>query len=292
MVSATRIALAMSRKFCYFRDIDWQNADSQTWGTAAEVVTGIRTTYFFLLCIGFFGLGGCTTGGREASLGVQKEHDGFVPARIAILPCITWPEGSRYKSRPLSNARNEIFASLCESFDKFVIEGFSGQPFMKGFSPAFVKKTLAAADKPDQLNAIPTLWAHDTKDCTDCTNIASFYRESIASRPPWQLWLDSTSSIVRHVDAVLIPAILYAWDRRYNDRGVLVLERSASAALLLISTANGDLIWTRSRSAIVPVRKLEANLNNQPPAPPEWNLVGGQIFTEHLWADFPGRQVY
>lgn len=260
-------------------------------GTLTEIK---RSSINILILICFCGpmFSSCTTTGPQAELGIQKEHDGFVPARIAILPCITWPEGSRYKTRPLTNAKPDTLGALCSSLDKFVLEGFSGQPFMKGFSPNFVKKALTTAGKPQHLNLLPTLWEHQSSDCTECSNIAAFYRKSIAARTPWQLWLNETSGLTKGCDAVLVPTILYAWDRRYNDRGVLVLERSASAALLLISTANGDLIWTQARAAVVPVRKLEASLNNQIPSPPDWNQVSSQILTEHLWADFPGRQVF
>ena len=223
---------------------------------------------------------------------MQEDHVGFVPARISILPCATWPEGSRYKTKPLSNAKADTFNLLCASFDKFVLEGFSGQPFMKGFSPNFVQKAFATGGKPDHLSALAPLLDRTPSDCMECDNIAAFYRRSIANRTPLQLWLAETSRMTKNSDAVLLPTILYAWERRYNDRGVLVLERSASAALLLISTANGDLIWAQSRAAVVPVRVLESSLNNQTPTPPEWSTVSGQIFTEHIWADFPGRQVY
>jgi len=237
-------------------------------------------------------LGGCTTTKSDGGLGIQSAHVGFVPARIAILPCTTWPEGSRFKSKPLSNAKADTFNLLCASFDKFVLEGFSGQPFMKGFSPNFVQKAFVSAGKNDHLAALTPLLDRHQTDCMECNNIAAFYSRSIANRTPLQMWLAETSTMTRNSDAVLLPTILYAWERRYNDRGVLVLERSASAALLLISTANGDLIWAQSRAAVVPVRILESSLNNQTPTPPEWSTVSGQIFTEHIWADFPGRQVY
>ncbi len=235
---------------------------------------------------------GCTTTKEDGGLGVQEAHVGFVPARISILPCTTWPEGSRFKTKPLSNAKADTFSLLCTSFDKFVLEGFGGQPFMKGFSPNFVQRSLATAGKPDHLSALAPLLGRAASDCMECDNIASFYRRSLASRTQLQVWLSETSRMIKNSDAMLLPTILYAWERRYNDRGVLVLERSASAALLLISTANGDLIWAQSRAAVVPVRVLESSLNNQTPTPPEWSTVSGQIFTEHIWADFPGRQVY
>ncbi len=163
---------------------------------------------------------------------------------------------------------------------------------MKGFSPNFVQKAFATAGKPDRMSTLTPLLDRTPSDCMECEDIASFYRKSIATRTDLQLWLAETSRMTKNRDAVLLPTILYAWERRYNDRGVLVLERSASAALLLISTANGELIWAQSRAAVVPVRVLESSLNNQTPTPPEWSTVSGQIFTEHIWADFPGRQVY
>lgn len=237
-------------------------------------------------------LAACTTASKEAVPGLQEDHIGFIPARIAILPCLPWPEATRYKTIPLSTADRTTFASLCDTFNKFVLSGFSNQPFMKGYSPAFVEKSLAAAGQPERLTQLPALWSRQTSDCMECGNIASFYRRSIATRPQWQTWLNETSRMVRNADALLIPTVLYAWERRYNDRGVLVIERSAAAALLLVSTGSGDLIWVGVRSAVVPVRTLEANLNHQTPSPPDWSLVSERIFTEHLWTEFPGRQVY
>lgn len=234
----------------------------------------------------------CTTTKQEPQPGIQESFVGFIPARIAILPCLAWPEGTRWKTKPINTADRATITSLCETFDKFTLDGFSNQPYMKGYSPTFVERALTTGGLPSHLGKIAGLWTYNAGDCMECTNVASFYRNSIANRPNWQLWLGETSKLVRHADAFLIPTILYAWERLYNDRGVLVVERSASAALLLINANNGELIWAGLRTAVVPVRKLEADLNNQSLAPPEWSLVGERIFTDHLWAQFPGRQVY
>src|SRR5690606_35959696 len=91
-----------------------------------------------LLCLSAgLGISGCTTTSQSHEFGMQPGHVGYVPARIAIVPCQDWPTGARFASLPLSNLKDIERAALCESFNQFVIEGFTGQPYMRGYSPSY-----------------------------------------------------------------------------------------------------------------------------------------------------------
>lgn len=236
---------------------------------------------------------GCVTNPEtSAHNGVQPEHAGYVPARIAILPCIAWPSGARYKVLPLTSAKDADLQALCSGLDAYVIAGFNGQPYMKGFSPKAVLKSLDDSSQEGLLEQLPALWLHTSGDCADCTTPPAYYRTTIARRPAWLQWLNTLSKGARNADAALLPFVTYAYGKSYDDRGLAVAERAAGVALLLVDTNNGELLWSGGREAAVQSKRLEGGNVAGPLTPPTWSAVAERLYTEELWREFPGRQVF
>lgn len=248
--------------------------------------------FWRLLVIPIFLLLSCTTTSEFVPYGVQEEHASFVPARIAVLPCQVWPNGARYKSLPMSNIKELEIQELCKQFDKFVIDGFKDQPYMRGFSPKWVMKFLTESNFSGGIDQIRTLWRHNKGDCSQCQNPPSFYKSSISSRVDWRTWLNNFSKAVRNADAVLVPFIFYAFETSYNDRGIHVAKKAAGATLLLIDTNNANLLWAGGREAETANQKAETKNKKQELKSPDWPVLFGRLYISDMWQEFPGRQVY
>ena len=232
---------------------------------------------------------GCQTNNVHESYGIHPDHMGYVPARIAVLNCRLWPTGARFMSLPLSNVKEVVTAEICKKFDPEVLQAFSGQPYMSGFSPNYISKLLEKNNRLGMIDEIDQHWKHQEKDCQKCPNAASFYRHSLQNRDAWKLWLNQFSKEVRYADAVLIPFVMYAKDSKFQDRGLLVAERSARVMLFLIDTNEAALIWSNMREATIPNKAFLSLRDNI--EPPEWEMLYKRLFTEDLWQGFPGRQV-
>lgn len=237
-------------------------------------------------------LSACITSEPHASYGIQPEHAAFVPAATAILPCQVWPAGARFFDLPLTSATNSETTQLCAAIDAAIIKAYDNQPFMRGFSPRFVQKSLAEAGRGALLERLPQLWSHQTDSCKTCRTAPAFYGASIADRVPWLQWLTELSQAVRHADAVLLPFVTFAYEKRYQDRGLAVAERAAGIAILLVDTGSGELLWAGGREAVAPVKRLTTGSDQEPLTPVPWDEVIPRLLTEDLWREFPGRQIY
>ncbi len=180
--------------------------------------------------------------------------------------------------------------SLCSSFDAYVLQGFEGQPYMRGLSPAVVKKLLARSPKEAQLEQLEDLWFRPSQVCEACRNPTSYYKEVVALRSDWRKWLSDISRETTNSDAVLIPFISEADGEVINDRGLYYASRHAELVLLLIDTNNGELIWANGKRA-----DLRLPLEKKPDDPkavtlPSWEDLWKRVLVPEIWAEFPGRQ--
>lgn len=236
---------------------------------------------------------GCVTGERQSvEFGIQPGQKGFVPARIAVLSCTSWPNGAVFDALPLSSLTPKEAQDFCTHFDDFILAGFQNQPFMKGSTPKAIAKLLEQAGKNDWLSYLPKLWGHEPTDCQSCANAPSFYVNSIMPRPQWRQWLNELSLSTRNSDAVLVPFLLYGHEMRLNDRGLRVAKRTAAVVMLLIDTNNGQLIWAGGRDTLIVNEKLESA--STPEALPylPWPDFYPRMYINAMWKDFPGRQEY
>ena len=223
--------------------------------------------------------------------GIQLAHRSFVPARIAVLGCQTWPNGARYQNQPLSNADPAEVARLCDKVNQFVIGGFSGQSFMRGLTPKAVGKALDTAGKKSLLSKIDELWRHLPEDCAACEDPVTFYVKSIAGRADWQDYLVRLAAAVGQVDALLLPMVTYVVEFQTADRGITERTRQAGLVMLLFDTGSGQLIWSGGRQAQAVKRAVTTGRIPQEAEYPPWDLVHERLFQEDVWREFPGRQM-
>jgi hypothetical protein len=223
---------------------------------------------------------------EKGDYGVQAEQLARIPARIAVVPCRAWPQGARFVNQPELKASPEDLKALCEKFDQYVLQGFDGQPYMRGISPRVVLKLLEQSQQPDLLTRIDELWFRPGQACESCQHPASYYREVIAPRPDWRAWLTNFARSASQSDALLLPLVIEADKGTLNDRGLIFNFRRARIALLLIDTNNGELIWIGGR-------ETESRLPKEKDAQdtlPDLEDFYRNLFIPDLWLEFPGRQ--
>lgn len=245
-----------------------------------------------VITIAIFYAVSCVNSSLNQPFGLIENHAGYVPARIAVLPCQPWPSGSRFAALPLSNTSQILESDSCQKFDGFVIDGFKDQPYMRGFSPQWVKKLLDASATPDLLSNFSKSWSHEDNSCLKCTTTPAFYMQTIALRSSWIKWLSDFSSAVRNADAVLLPFVVNSYEKSFIDRGLKVKQRGASVVLLLVDTNNGNLLWSGGRDAFANSQYLQADTVEKELTFPSWDLIYERLLTEDIWRDFPGRQVF
>jgi hypothetical protein len=234
----------------------------------------------------------CTAAKSDVHFGMGEGKAGYVPARISVLSCRAWPDESRFEHLTLSNTDKSATAAVCADFDKFVLDGFRDQPYMKGFTPAAVTKLLAASPGgAGLLEQFDTNWHHLSSDCYQCKNFPSFYHHSIQPRDDWRKLLNTFSQLTRNSDAVLIPYVLYTQQSKINDRGMHQSAISAGVGLLLLDTNNGAVLWSGERHSEFAASNLESSGAANFPEFPKWSSLTSRLLVERLWNDFPGRLI-
>jgi hypothetical protein len=233
-------------------------------------------------------LAACTTTEPKDRYGIQSQFSSLIPARIAVLPCRTWPQTSRYESMPMTAWTPDDQTAICNRFDEFVLDGFKNQPFMRGFSPKAVLKLLENSQQTSMLKEIEMLWRPANVDCQTCRTPMSFYQTAVASQQLWRLWLAQLSRATRNSDAVLVPFALYHKNDTYDDRGLRVARRSLAVVLLLIDTGSGNLIWSGGRESYASTISAPDAVATPPAAPPLGEVLD-RVFVEDVWKEFPGR---
>lgn len=243
---------------------------------------------FLTLLITIMGIA-CTT--TETPYGVQKSRVAYIPARIAVWPCMAWPHKARFYRQTVSNITDEELNKICETFDNFIIRGFKNQPYMRGLSPKVVKKLLEREGAGHMFNELETQWSTtQTEPCQDCKNPLEYYNRSLASQQTWLEWLSLLSRRVYNVDALLVPFVTYARKGQIDDRGMAKAYYRIGVNLLLIDTGDGRLIWAGGRDAEAFNRRLDARDPTEAVALPTFDRVESRLFLKEIWRDFPGRQ--
>ena len=223
----------------------------------------------------------------SAQYGVQPEQLAKIPARIAVLPCRSWPEGARFIDQATIEIPPSDRQALCQAFDTYVLQGFEGQTYMRGLSPKVVKTLLEQNKEPNFLAQLDELWFRPGQACEACRHPASYYNEVIAPRIEWRTWLVNLSRLTSQADAVLLPLFVTAKQGEINDRGLLFNNRQAAIALLLIDTNNGQLIWMGGRQT----ESLAPKTSSTDTALPDPVTFFKNLFALDLWLEFPGRQI-
>lgn len=251
--------------------------------------------HFFWTCLGLLLATACTpTLSEKSPFGIETARTGYVPASIALVSCQIWPDrASRISGMPLSNIPRAEMQKLCTDLDQFIIAGFDNQPFMKGLTQKYVDK-LYHAKFPKQgiAESIAHQWEHKSDDCVGCRTATSFYHTSIEARKPWSVWLTEFAKATNGSDSLLLPLIIYNNITHDDERGLVVARRTAGVALLLIDTNTGELIWSGGREAEVVSKVFRDDPRAGALDPPDQDELKKRLFTDALWLEFPGRQIY
>lgn len=255
----------------------------------------LRPRVFVLIQVCLLCLASCVpTLVENSRYGIETARTGYIPARIALVPCQIWPDrASRISGMPLSNVPRPDMQKLCGDFDQFISAGFDNQPFMKGLSSKYVEKLYAAtAQKQTIPNAIALQWEHKSDDCASCRTATAFYNASIAGRKSWGVWLAEFAKATGGADSLLLPLIIYNSTARDDERGLTAARRAAGVTLLLIDTNTGELIWSGGREADVVSKVFRDDPRSSSLEPPDQEELKKRLFTDALWLEFPGRQIY
>lgn len=247
------------------------------------------------LMLGALGTSSCVpTLVEDSPYGIETAKTGYVPARIAVVSCMIWPDrASRVARMPMSNVPQADMQKLCSDYDQYVIGSFDNQPFMKGITPKLTEKFYTAVSPKLSVNdAIAAQWEHKSDDCVGCRTATSFYHGSIAKRKSWNVWLSDFAKATNGADSLLLPMIIYNNTSRDDERGLTVAKRAAAITLLLIDTNTGELIWSGGREADVVTKVFRDDPRSATLAPPGQDELKKRLFTDALWLEFPGRQIY
>ena len=231
----------------------------------------------------------CVSASLTSIQGIQVDYGAYIPARISVSNAVIWPSFASFKALTLSNSSKEEYAALSGAVDEFVLAGFDNQPFMQGLSPKLVSKLTSEILPPINLVHGFESWRSRTTVCENCRDVISFYRESIALRSDWQIFLAEWSARTRQSDAILVPLIVSSFADVFNDRGIVQARRHAEVALFLIDTNTGKLIWARTRRVEVVNKKLQTDPNVKDLNQPGIDVLKSRLLTSDLWIDFPGR---
>ena len=246
----------------------------------------IKTVIVFSLVVF---IGSCVITKTSKNYGIQTSYIGFIPARIAVIPCRDWPLKARYTKQIPSNISQPDLIELCKEFDKFILKSFSNQPFINGLTPELTKQLLSENGQEHMISEIPQIWNHDPSTCIDCNDSLSTYIHSIQSNSEWRVWLNNFSKSTRFADSILFPVVISAFERNHDDRGLLISERNLKLNILLIDTNNGRIQWIGQRSSSISNQTLRSG-NESYPTFPEWTKLNTRVFAEGIWQGFPGRQ--
>lgn len=227
---------------------------------------------------------------EAAKYGVQAKHLAHIPARIAVFPCRKWPQGGLYAGQKKIEASDAEITQLCSVLDTYILQAFEGQPYMRGLSPAVVRKLLARKPEGAQLEQLEDLWFRPGQACEACRNPTSYYKSVIASRNDWRQWLGKVSRETTSSDAVLLPFISEAYGEVINDRGLYYASRHSELVLLLIDTNNGELIWSGGKKADMRLPLEQKPVDPKAVTLPSWEELYKRMLVPDIWAEFPGRQ--
>lgn len=235
-------------------------------------------------------MGGACQHEASKSQGIQEDYLAYVPARIAVTPCRLLPQGVVSEDFKPTNLPAEMTTGICAQVDKFVLQGFEEQPFMKGLTPAIVQELLNRSGNSDLLGQLDGIWGQAAVNCEECENLTDLYKKKLVTNARWQIWLDQLSKSAANADAVLIPVLTYAARRETTERGLKINDIGAQVVILLIDTAKGDLIWNGVREANVANRKLMSPSGEVKVEPPTLDLLMPRLLANDIWREFPGRQ--
>jgi hypothetical protein len=221
--------------------------------------------------------------------GLQNEFLALNPARIAAFSPVLMPHPVWQTS---IDPATVITAQVQNAIEVRILTAFKNQPNVNGVSFQTVRNLLkqnprVAADIDTELKNMGQLVhsgsAKETlllsRECRERKNFLDFYKHCMLSSRKWTPLLNQFSLAVLNSDSVLIPILSSLEKSTANNTYVVKL----GVSLLLVDTNTGKLIWgrdTQVQSESAPGVKQF----------PDLNTLLDKLFSEQLWAEFPGRR--
>ena len=215
---------------------------------------------------------------------LEEQFRSYIPAKTAVLPCQFWPRSARLAVPTQDNMPAQDAKRLCAAFSKFVVSGFKNQPYMNGYSSQAVLNALTRADRKQLLESMFQSWQSMDEKC--CQLPADYYKRLRSSNEAWLLWLNQISKHLVDSDAILLPLVVDASQKRSNIRGLNVASREIAVTMLLIELNEGQLVWSSYRRSKAAHKKLAAKTALEFPS---WAEVEKKLFSDLLFKDFPGK---
>lgn len=229
---------------------------------------------------------GCTTPKKPVpSAGIQNPEAAFARAKIAVLSCQSWPD---IQSGTKPQVADEVITKLCAEFDRFVLDGFRGQPFMKGASPKGVVKKLKQSGGMPLLTKIYKTMPTADRPCPNCQNPIDYYNTRMAADPAFRQLVNDFSRRSAYADTILLPVIFAISEDKRDDRGLRIYARTAEVGIYLIDTNSGELVWYGGKKASADNRYFDPPAGDNPF--PGWDILQDRLLVAGIWEEFPGRQ--
>lgn len=254
----------------------------------------VNSIGFFFLITAPLLLKSCATvsEANRTPLGIQDAYQSYVPAKIAVLPSRKWPQTAPLALDITSNIDQDSLDKILQSINSFIVNSFSNQPYMNGYTPTLVDSLMTKAGNKGYMSDIDTLWQTTvSEDCSVCHDPLLFYQQIIANREAWLMWLHQLSQHTKFSDAALVPFLTIVHEEQRETKGLLESTRSLKLILMLIDTNNAKLIWTGMNQASLSNKSIPSNNQTSPPFP-SWSILEKNLLIEHIWHQFPGRITY
>lgn len=212
--------------------------------------------------------------------GVQDGYQSFVPAKIVVLKCQNWiPFFDNHE-------QNSLLPELCPSIDSAIIQGFTNQPYMNGFTPKLVQQMLKKSDLDTHLDDLTAFWKRPVTTSPSSEGLLESYRNFTLPNPKWLVWLHQLSQATGYSDGLLLPLIVWVEESQDTVQGLLTFQRTLKLGLLLLDTNNGNVIWYGERASTL--SQISVNGKESTTFVP-WPKLLENSLTEELWMNFPGR---
>ncbi|MEN9528585.1 MAG: hypothetical protein RI932_458 [Pseudomonadota bacterium] len=221
--------------------------------------------------------------------GLQSDFLALNPARIAAFSPVLMPHPVQKTS---IDPATVITAQVQSSIETRILAAFKNQPNVNGVSFQTVRNLLKAnprlaAEIDTELKNMGQLVhsgsAKETlllsKECRERKNFLDFYKFCMLSSGKWTPLLNQFSLAVLNADSILIPVLTSLEKSSANNIYIV----KVGVTLLLVDTNTGKLIWGRDT-------QIQADAAAGAKQFPDLNPLLDKLFSEPLWAEFPGRR--
>lgn len=198
---------------------------------------------------------------QQHRYGLQDQKFEVLLGNIAVLPCTLWPGYSAEVRAAKFSAPAERVMDFCAEVDQFLLRSFVDQPHIHGKSPGTTLAVLRRSGGFELWRNFFRLWRPEAPSA----DFLGYYRLNVLPREEWRFFLRDFQRTTDYSDAVLIPFLAEASERRERYRGQTQWLRRMHMVIFLLSSENARMIWARTHK--VSAVRLEPRWLWNPDAP-------------------------